>query len=324
MIKTRVVGRRIFFNIAILILSGVNSLFAQKLLVETNIDTNIITIGDQIGLNYTIEKKKDLVTKLPFFSDTLTEGVEIIGEPRIDSSSIKDNLLKINIGLTITSFDTGLYYLPPQAIVYSDQGNWDTLLSRATYLMVKGVPIDTTNTIRDIKGVEKMPLTLVEILIYGGILLFIAALIILAIHYFKRKKANKPFFKPLKPEEPPYITALRELDKIKAQKLWQQKQVKEYYTRITYIIRWYIEKRFSVAALEQTTEEILFKIRKLDIDNINYTNLESLLNLADLVKFAKGEPDPEENILHLDNAYDFIKKTKEKNSEVEKQDVNDN
>jgi len=40
-------------------------------------------------------------------------------------------------------------------------------------------------------------------------------------------------------------------------------------------------------------------------------NLESLLILADLVKFAKGNPDPDENIVHLDNAYDFVKSTKD-------------
>jgi len=318
------VERRIFFNIGILILSGVNTLFAQKLLVETSIDTNIITIGDQIGLNYTLEKKKDLVTKLPSFSDILTKGVEIIGESVIDSFLIKDDLLRININLTITSFDTGLYYLPPQSIIFNDEGFSDTLLSRATYLMVKGVPIDTTYTVRDIKGVEKMPLTLFEGILYSGILLLIAAIAFLIFYYLKRRKQEKPFFKPLKPEEPAYITALRELDKLKAQKLWQQKQVKEYYTRITFIIRWYIEKRFSLAALEHTSDEVLIHIKKFDIDDINYSNLESLLNLADLVKFAKGEPDPEENILHLDNAYDFIKKTKETTSEVEIPDVNDN
>ncbi len=316
--------RRILFNIGILILSGVNTLFAQKLLVETSIDTNIITIGDQIGLNYTLEKKNNLITKLPSFSDTLTKGVEIIGEPVIDSSLIKDDLLRININLTITSFDTGLYYLPPQSIIFNNEGFSDTLLSRATYLMVKGVPIDTTYTVRDIKGLEKMPLTLFEGILYSGILVLIAAIAFLIFYYLKRRKQEKPFFKPLKPEEPAYITALRELDKLKAQKLWQQKQVKEYYTRITFIIRWYIEKRFSLAALEQTSDEILIHIKKSDIDDINYSNLESLLNLADLVKFAKGEPDPEENILHLDNAYDFIKKTKKTTSEVEIPDVNDN
>jgi len=318
------VERRILFNIGILILSGVNTLFAQKLLVETSIDTNIITIGDQIGLNYTLEKKNNLITKLPSFSDTLTKGVEIIGEPVIDSSLIKDDLLRININLTITSFDTGLYYLPPQSIIFNNEGFSDTLLSRATYLMVKGVPIDTTYTVRDIKGLEKMPLTLFEGILYSGILVLIAAIAFLIFYYLKRRKQEKPFFKPLKPEEPAYITALRELDKLKAQKLWQQKQVKEYYTRITFIIRWYIEKRFSLAALEQTSDEILIHIKKSDIDDINYSNLESLLNLADLVKFAKGEPDPEENILHLDNAYDFIKKTKKTTSEVEIPDVNDN
>jgi len=318
------VERRILFNIGILILSGVNTLFAQKLLVETSIDTNIITIGDQIGLNYTLEKKNNLITKLPSFSDTLTKGVEIIGEPVIDSSLIKDDLLRININLTITSFDTGLYYLPPQSIIFNNEGFSDTLLSRATYLMVKGVPIDTTYTVRDIKGLEKMPLTLFEGILYSGILVLIAAIVFLIFYYLKRRKQEKPFFKPLKPEEPAYITALRELDKLKAQKLWQQKQVKEYYTRITFIIRWYIEKRFSLAALEQTSDEILIHIKKSDIDDINYSNLESLLNLADLVKFAKGEPDPEENILHLDNAYDFIKKTKKTTSEVEIPDVNDN
>ncbi|MBA7625810.1 hypothetical protein ES703_33242 [subsurface metagenome] len=116
---------------------------------------------------------------------------------------------------------------------------------------------------------------------------------------------------PSKPEEPAHITAFRELDKIKARKLWQQKQVKEYYTRITYIIRWYIFKRFGIHALEETSDEILYYIKSLGLNDLNLQNLEYLLNLADLVKFAKGEPDPEENIIHLDNAYDFIKKTKE-------------
>ncbi len=310
-------GSKFFINISILCILGAGTLFAQKLSVETAIDTNIITIGDQIGLNYTLEKKKDLITKLPSFADTLTKGVEIIGEPVIDSSLSKDDLRRININLTITSFDTGLYYLPPRQIIFDDAGFSDTLLSRATYLMVKGVPIDTTYTIRDIKGIEKMPLTLGEILIYSGILILIIGAVVLIYYYFKRRKQEKPLFKPLKPEEPAYITALRELDKIKAQKLWQQNQVKEYYTRITYIIRWYIEKRFSIIALELTSDEILDYIKRSGIDDINYTNLESLLNLADLVKFAKGEPNPEQNIVHLDNAYDFIKKTKQTETETE-------
>ena len=315
--------RRIVFITGYFLLLVANNVFAQKLSIETQIDTNTIVIGDQIGLTYTIEKEKNIITKIPVFTDTLTQGVEIIGEPVIDSSSIKDNKIKIDVNLTITSFDTGIYYLPPQDFIFTDNGYTDTLPSRATYLMVRGVPIDTTYTVRDIKGYEKMPLTLIEIILYLSIFILLAAGIFLLFYYLKRKKEEKPLFKPVKPEEPAHITALRELDRLKAQKLWQQKQVKEYYTRITYIIRWYIEKRFSIIALEQTSDEILEHIRKSGIDDINFSNLESLLNLADLVKFAKGEPDPEQNILHLDNAYDFIKKTKEIKTEVEKANGND-
>ncbi len=319
-----IVERRVIFIIGFFIISGASTLFAQKLSVETRIDTNIITIGDQINLNYTLEKKKEIITHLPVFTDTLTKGIEIIGDPLIDSSFTKDHLLRISVDLTISSFDTGIYYIPPQPIIFHDEDYADTLLSRATYLMVRGVPIDTTYAIRDIKGYEPMPLTIREVLIYSGSLLLLVAIVFFIFYYLRRRKEEKPLFKPLKPEEPPYITALRELDKLKAQKLWQQKQIKEYYTRITYIIRWYIEKRFLIQALEQTSEEILLHIKQLGIDDINYVNLESLLNLADLVKFAKGEPDPEQNILHLENAYEFIKKTKQVVSETAIMEENNN
>ena len=76
------------------------------------------------------------------------------------------------------------------------------------------------------------------------------------------------------------------------------------------IIRTYIERRFSIKAMEQTTEEILSDFRKIDTDN--YEMLRSLLNLADLVKFAKGQALPDENVTHIDNAYTFINNTKVK------------
>ncbi len=308
--------KKILLITFVFVISGHQS-FCQKISVETLLDTNIITIGDHVDLRYNIEKRKDVKLQLPDFSDTLVNGIEVIGEPVIDSSEIDDMLWQISVSLKITSFDTGIYCIPPHPIIFSDKDYSDTLLSRAAYLKVQGVALDTTNTVRDIKGPAKVPVTFVEILLYLIPLLILTALGYFLYIYFRRKKANEPMFKPLRPEEPAYITALRELDKIKAQKLWQQKQVKDYYTRVTHVIRWYIEKRFSIEALELTSDEILKHIRLEKLDNINYINLESLLNLADLVKFAKGEPDPEENIAHLDNAYDFIKKSKEENQEIQ-------
>jgi hypothetical protein len=282
----------------------------QKLSIEAKIDTNKISIGDQIGLSYRILKEKGLVMRYPALQHNITDKIEIVGNPVVDSSEIEGSGEQVLIKCVITSFDTGMYYIPPQSFLVKHGTTYDTVHSNATYLEVVGVPIDTTNTIRDIRGPENAPVSFAEILPYLLIILIVALIVSAIVYFYYKRKGKHIELRPAKPEEPPYITALRELDKIKSQKLWQQKQVKEYYTRITYVIRWYISKRFSILALEQTSEEILDHIKSLKLDKVNHQNLESLLNLADLVKFAKGEPDPNDNIIHLDNAYDFIKQTK--------------
>jgi hypothetical protein len=283
----------------------------QKLSIETKIDTNKIAIGDQISLTYSILKENNTKIKLPVISQKLIDGIEIIGKAVIDSSSKKGSLEQISLKLTITSFDTGIYYIPPQPFVMIGTSPPDTILSKATYLEVVGVAIDTTGTIRDIKGPEKVPVTIREILPYVVVLMATILIVLGIFYYFKKRKKEVKELLPEKPSEPAFITALRELDKIKSQKLWQQKQIKEYYTRITYVIRWYISKRFDILALEQTSDEILEHLNTLKLDQINFKNLENLLDLADIVKFAKGEPNPEDNVVHLDNAYDFIKRTKQ-------------
>lgn len=295
------------------LIGSISTLFSQSLEIETNIDTNRITLGDQIVLQYAVEKKENIYVTLPILQDSITPGVEIIGDPVIDSTKVKDGKQSLTIDVLITAFDTGLYYIPPQPFIFRDGIYTDTLFSKDTYLEVFGVAIDTTNTIRDIKGQEGAPVSpLIVIGIILGSLLLLGLAGFLIYYFFIRKKEGLEDMKIIsKPSEPAYIAAFRELDRIKAQKLWQQNKVKEYYTRITYIIRWYISQRFGIPALEETTDEILNNFRKVKVGNVNMENLESLLNLADLVKFAKGIPDPDENIVHLDNAYDFVKQTKD-------------
>jgi len=288
-----------------------NWVVGQNFSVETKIDTNKIVIGDQISLTYSILKAKNTRLQLPILNQKLIDGIEIVGQPKIDSTDKPGSLEQILLKYTITSFDTGMYYIPPQPFVILSSGLPDTIRSKASFLEVGGVVIDTTHTIRDIKALEKVPVTVREIVPYLLIIVALALITIVLVYYFKRKK--KEVFKvvPARPLEPAYITALRELDKINSQKLWQQKQVKEYYTRITYVIRWYISMRFAILALEMTSDEILDHLRAMNLDRVNFLNLENLLNLADIVKFAKGEPGPDDNVIHLDNAYEFIKLTKE-------------
>ena len=104
--------------------------------------------------------------------------------------------------------------------------------------------------------------------------------------------------------------ALEKLDEIKAQKIWKDGKVKEYQTELTDVVREYIGRRFDVHSTEKTSDETLQEM-KSKVDKDLYTRLKSMLQLADLVKFAKWHTTPDENETALITAYDFVNETKE-------------
>ena len=187
----------------------------------------------------------------------------------------------------------------------------DTIISRSNYLVVHPFPLDTTKTIRDIKAVEKAPLSFSEVYPYVLGAIFIGVLIWFLMYYLKKKKKNEPLIGRPKIQEPAHIIAFRELDALKAEKLWQRKEVKLYYSKLTEIIRRYIERRFRITAMEQTSDEILVEFEGQELlSNDDFLLLKELLIQADLVKFAKADPLPDENETHFENAYKFVNNTK--------------
>jgi hypothetical protein len=76
-------------------------------------------------------------------------------------------------------------------------------------------------------------------------------------------------------------------------------------------LRQYLENRYNVFSLELTTAETLEALVKTGFKKDGtYTQLKTVLNGADLVKFAKYKPEPEENELHFKNSWDFVLETK--------------
>jgi hypothetical protein len=169
----------------------------------------------------------------------------------------------------------------------------------------------------DIKGIEKVPFTFAEIMRYVLIILGILLIIAIIAYIIIRIKQNKPIIPVFKPAEPAHVIAFRELEKLKNEKLWQQGQFKQYYTRLTDIIRQYIENRYNVFAMESTSEEIVSDLKKLEIENKKVLeNLAQMLEISDLVKFAKAEPLPEENENSWKYSNDFVLNTMIKQEEI--------
>ncbi len=286
------------------------NILAQLVTVNVELDTSQILIGDQVNMRIEVTKSKNSSIVFPVFDEKLTDEIEIVNKSSIDSAELDNNKTGVYQNLTITAFDSGLLYIPPLRFYYRTDAFDDSISSSANYLEVFPVQIDTTGTIRDIKELYKAPYSLGELYPFILAVIFTGLVIWFIIYYLEKKKKDEPILKRTRPPEMPHVIAFRELDKLKAEKLWQQNKYKLYYTRLTWIIRMYIERRFNIMAMEETTSEILSEFQERGIENINYNILEELLNLADLVKFAKAMPLPDENITHMENAYTFVKNTR--------------
>lgn len=296
----------------------------QVVTIETVLDTNQIVLGKTAVLKYSVKKKNNETVLLPRLTDTIYDGIEIVGDVHVDSVILNDKQELLEQSMHITSFETGKRFIPSQPFVLIGPYGPDTILSNPAYINVVGVAIDSSGAIREIADVAWVMPTFKEVLPF--ILSFLGLVIIVLLFVFFLRRRNKPEeeLKPAKKIEPPHIIALRDLDKLKAQKLWQHNQVKEYYTILTQVIRTYIENQFGVLALEETTREILLDIKKQGLnDKINMQQLEELLNLADLIKFAKGEAQPDENIEQLEVAYNFVKTSRNVYVENAAQEITD-
>ncbi len=289
---------------------------AQDFSVNATPDSTLMVIGGQMDLTLEVAQPGDITVVFPQFTDTITKNIEIVDRSEPDTTFLDGNRIAIKQTFRITSFDSGLHYIPPMEFELASANLQASKKTRAIGMMVVNPfeNVDPQKGITDIKAPIETPFRLSELYrflpwILGGlaIVLLIAAGIWF---YFKRRNPLKAFIKE-KPKEPPHVIALRELDHIKQEKLWQKGEVKTFHSQLTDILRDYIEDRYGIPAPEQITTEILTSLKTVDLPDDKVLNkIQQVLGLADLVKFAKMEPLPDENDLALMNAYFFVNQTK--------------
>ena len=283
------------------------------------LDTNSILIGDQIKLNISLELEENESYNWPKFTDTVFNKVEILKRGKI--IEIKTETTKIfSQQLTITSFDSGSYYIPP--FVFNENKKTNGLL-----LNVNTILLTDSSGMADIslpiKGTEEdfteEELAEMRQEKWNVFFMIIAALLLCALVYYLIKKYKKDGV-ILKPKKiiAAHITALNKLQNLNKQKLWQKGELKEYYSEISTIIREYTELRFGFNALELPTSDILLKLTQIKIEKETIQNIETILKRSDNIKYAKGFSIEEENKQTMNLSVDFIKKTKIENHAVSK------
>ena len=168
------------------------------------------------------------------------------------------------------------------------------------------------------KGPIQIPYTWQEILPYLiGVVAFLIILGLVLYWYTKKNKKKNPTPKVITKQEAHEI-ALQQLRQLDAAKKWQSGNVKGYYLELSEIIREYIENRFLVLAKESTTQEIITNLILLEeVSRGQINHLKELLELADLAKFAKMVPLPDENTRAMKLSFDFVTHTKPKKENLE-------
>lgn len=306
-----------FFSLLSFILILLSAQAHAQIEVHAVLDSNKIRIGEQtrldIYLSYDAAAQKNINIQWPQIEDTLKKEIEVLNITKIDTTipdKARPNFIQQHIQLTITSFDSGFYAIPPFEFIL-DNDTAKPLLTEALLLEVWSVPTDTSAAkIKDIKAPFNEPFDWKWYLPYVYIGLAILAVILIIILIVRRIKKNKPEeIIPEKPKTPAHITAFASLEKIKEEAIWKENKIKEYYSEITDTVRLYIEERFNINALELTSDEIIHVFKSQVVDSESKSKLYQILTLSDFVKFAKQIPIEAEHTLTLNNAFDFVKGT---------------
>lgn len=284
-------------------------LYAQEVKVETN--TKNIKIGEQIQYKVSVETPAD--TPVSFPEGQTFAPLEMVKTRAADTlrDGGKYRLVK---EYYLTQFDEGKYTIPSQKIRINNKDYFtDSLL-----VEVHTVAIDTLKQpLYDIKPIQevKKPFTS-----YGWILTIIAAvllLLIVAFVYFVFIRKKKFPFLQIQKKLPPFDRAIQDLKELQNSKYLIQSQHKEYYTRLTDIVKAYLEEEVHILAKESTTDELLTKINllqekgKLNLNQETITNLKRVLQTADLVKFAKNKPSDDNAEYDRETIENVVIKTKE-------------
>lgn len=280
--------------------------------VDVKMDSLELRVGEQTRITLDVSADATAKVAMPGFKagDMITPGVEIVDIAKADTQLLNEGARRlISQTYLVTSFDSALYYLPP-FVVNVDGKEYE---SKNLALRVLSVPVDTVHVDRYYgpKEIMEVPFSWSD----WSLIFFLSVLLllwVLALSYFYiRYRDNKPIIKIIKlaPKVPAHTKAMQEIEQIKAEKAWAQEDSKDYYTRLTAILRTYIEKRYGFNAMEMTSSEIIERLL-MEESREGLDELRSLFQTADLVKFAKYSTMINENDANLVNAIEFINQTK--------------
>jgi len=301
--------RQIIFLLCFSVLFSFTKVIAQtyeELLVA--VDSTELRIGELINIRYQI--KGDSLSQIQFAKQPNFAPFELLEDFPLDTLRSQAHYL-FTKKYALIQFDSGTYWIPKQKILINGVG----MITDSISIRVNTVVVDTLKQpLFDIKplvavkrGYKKLTQQIL-ITVFGLILLILAVFLILRV---QKKLIEK------RKELPPFDRALLELKALEEERPRLQEEYKSYYSKLTDVVRRYLEEEANITALESTSRELLKKLEllkdsgKLDLDGETLRSLKRVLEHADLVKFARSAPEFEVATSDRNLVEDVVIKTQE-------------
>ncbi len=297
---------------------GTTSVFAQMRVTAT-LDSVRMLIGDQMNLKLEASYSAgESISNVDLTVLEEAENIEVIStQSGWDTLTVAgETTVRRNIVFTI--FESGSFFIPSIPFSYKKNGTTNTIATKELIINVDDVvpespqeaAVDTV-ALAPIKPIYVEPMTFEDV---APLLLTFLLIGIIGglIYFFYRRAQNKklPPKKKVIIMDPAHVIAQRKLAELKAKQLWQNGLIKEYQSELTFIVREYLENRYGISALESTTYEILGDLKPIRLSDEWKGKLREMLELADLVKFAKALPPESTHEKLMGYAVDFTEKTK--------------
>lgn len=242
-------------------------------------------------------------------------------KPDLDWTAEEGNGKLQRNSLTFTIWNEGIYLLPPVQITFNRGGRTYTQNSNKIPLVVGSPLVDAAANqqdsiaLSDIKPIIEEPVKFEDYIPYIiGVILLIHLICLI---YFLMNNQQKVELLPIPVmQTTSHHLAENKLSLLKNAQLWQQGNAKEYLSKLTFVVREYLENRYDIPALESTSAQILQRIKSIGISNNLQTELRELFQKSDLVKFAKAEPKADFLENSMSNANNLVRETQAGANEI--------
>ncbi len=284
------------------------SLQAQEIKAVTRADSTHLLIGSALGLEVEMTYPEGVEPLWPVWQLQLGSFL-IIDQGEIEKVEEGENRL-MRQKLTLMSFDSGYQQIPMVQMAAVSGKDTFPQSTQPIGIEVYTMAVDTSKAFMPIIEPLDAPVVFRELLPYLVVALLLIAIAVFIVWYrgYKAKKEAENFVEQ-KPRILPQILARQRLRELEAAKLWQQGDVKTYFSELSNILREYLENRYRILALESTTDEILSDLLSTRFSQKFQTDLQVFLETADLAKFAKHKPTAEDCQSAMENVEKLIRNT---------------